>query len=671
MTTSLSSVTSLPQRRYGRELTSDYGSLEAREWLVTNGIGGYASGSLSGINTRGYHGALVAALDPPVGRTLLLSGLIEEIRVGGVTVPISTLRWQDGTVAPDGRSVLQSVTLTGMIPRWHMETARFQLERTVTMDRGANVTRVTWTNVWSEGPMTLTVGVLANFRDYHSRSFANGQPPTITVEGNCFRVSGPERQDLCVAIDGAEIALGGTYYRGFDLAQERLRGLTDVEDHFHVGELTVTLAPGTSVQLVASVGTIMPSDLLAIEKAERHQKSLLDLFMAAAPHHARAPDWVRRLVLAADQFVVDRKLVDGSTGKTVIAGYHWFGDWGRDTMISLPGLTLTTGRPEVAADILRSFAEVVDEGLVPNRFPDGGSPPEYNTVDATFWFIEAIRQQLEATDDMSFAVSLLPVLEEMVDALEDGTHYGIGIDSDGLIRAGEEGVQLTWMDAKVGDWVVTPRRGKPIEVNALWIANLRFLVELSGHAGRSPARYDALLTRALQGFEKFWNVEADMPYDVIDGPCGHDSTIRPNMIFAALARCGVFNPDRRRRIVDLVAHRLLTPAGLRSLAPEEDGYRPHYGGDQVARDGAYHQGTVWAWLIGPFIEAHLDAYQDPSHTSGLLLPMADQLELGCLGTINEIFEGDPPHAPRGCVAQAWSVAETLRAWSLIESRRTD
>jgi predicted glycogen debranching enzyme len=422
---------------------------------------------------------------------------------------------------------------------------------------------------------------------------------------------------------------------------------------------------------VASVGAPLAADPLALDKIERHERMLLERFAAAAPGHAQAPDWVRRLVLAADQFVVDRHLADGSTGKTVIAGYHWFADWGRDTMISLPGLTLTTGRAEVAADILRAFAEVVDGGLIPNRFPDGGTPPEYNTVDASFWFIEAIREHLEATGDPAFAVSLFPVLAGMVDALEAGTRYGIGIDADGLIHAGEEGVQLTWMDAKVGDWVVTPRRGKPIEVNALWIANLRFLIDLAGRAGADPARYEALLARATEGFERFWNVDADMPYDVIDGPAGHEATIRPNMIFAALGRCGVFTPERRRRIVDVVSQHLYTPAGLRSLAPGDPGYRPHYGGDQTARDGAYHQGTVWAWLIGPFIEAHLDAHGDPDRAAALLAPMADQLAIGALGTINEIFEAEPPHAPRGCVAQAWSVAETLRAWSLVQARRPD
>ncbi|MFW5654434.1 MAG: amylo-alpha-1,6-glucosidase, partial [Roseicyclus sp.] len=563
------------------------------------------------------------------------------------------------------------VSLTGTTPRWQIASAGFALERTVTMDRGANVTRVTWTNGWSEGPVTLKVGVLADFRDYHGRSFAGDAPPGIAVEGGAFRVAGPHGHDLCVALDGAEAAPGGRYYSGFDLAQERARGLTDVEDHLHVGDLTVTLAPGASVQLLASVGAMLPADPLAGEKTERHERTLLERFAAAAPHHGQAPDWVRRLVLAADQFVVDRRLADGSAGKTVIAGYHWFADWGRDTMISLPGLTLTTGRPEVAADILRAFAEVVDGGLVPNRFPDGGTPPEYNTVDASFWFIDAIRAHLEATGDAAFAVSLWPVLEAMVDALEAGTRYGIKIDGDGLIRAGEEGVQLTWMDARIGDWVVTPRRGKPIEVNALWIANLRFLIDLAGRSGADPSRYEALLARATEGFERFWNAEADMPYDVIDGPGGHEATIRPNMIFAALDRCGVFTPERRRRIVDVVSRHLYTPAGLRSLAPGDEGYRPHYGGDQTARDAAYHQGTVWAWLIGPFVEAHLDAYGNPERAAALLAPMADQLDLGCLGTINEIFEAEPPHDPRGCVAQAWSVAETLRAWSLVQARRPD
>lgn len=666
------SGTHLPVVQFGRELTAEYPSLEAREWLITNGIGGYSGGTLAGINTRGYHGLLVAALDPPVGRTLMLVGLVEHVTVAGQTTPLSTIRWHDGTVAPDGRPALGAVHFEGTAPTWQYAGTGFAIDKTIAMDRGANVTRITYTNRWSDGPVTLRLGALVNFRDYHSRSFSYGDGPSISVDGAALRIAGTPSpaSDLLVALQGAEITVTRQLYREFDLAQERARGLTDAEDHTYAGDLTVTLAPGASVQVVASVGKTVGPDLDAPTAITAHERTLLSAFDAAHPDHSDAPDWVRRLVLAADQFVVDRTLNDGSAGKTLIAGYHWFADWGRDTMISLPGLTLTTGRPDIAADILRAFADVVDGGLIPNRFPDGGSPPEYNTVDASFWFIEAIEAYLAATGDEAFVKALFSKLEGMVDALEAGTRSNIHISpEDGLIHAGEEGVQLTWMDAKVGDWVVTPRRGKPIEVNALWLSNLRFLIDFAPRAGSDAGRYRALLDKAAAGFERFWNSESDMPFDVLDGPAGHEATLRPNMIFAALGRCGAFTETRRRRIVDVVAQHLLTPAGLRSLAPGSDGYRPRYGGNAIERDGAYHQGTVWGWLIGPFIEAHLDAYGDPDRAAALLAPMADQLGIACIGTINEIFEADAPHGPRGCVAQAWSVGEVLRAWSLIRSRQ--
>ncbi len=688
----------LPVQHLGREICSDLQALEAREWLVANGIGGYASGSLAGSCTRGYHGLLVAALAPPVARTLMLANVIETLVIGGREVPLSTIRWHDGTVAPQGWTLLDSVSFEGTVPTWRFSGPGFVLEKTLFMDHGANVTRIDYRIVQANGPARLRIEALTDFRDYHSRSFANGTPPQIVACEDGLRVSGPAgpASDLHLRFDGATARATGAFYLGFDLAKERARGLTDSDDHVNAGTFERDLLPGEIVQFVVSVGQPAPPDPIARTRALERESEILSRFRsadlskafagktkgaqtvkgwhgvgAAHPastlHRAEVPAWVARLALAADQFVVRRDLKDGTSGHSVIAGYHWFADWGRDTMISLPGLTHMCGRPDIAASVLRAFASVVDGGMIPNRFTDDGSAPEYNTVDATFWFVEAIKTHWQMTGDADFLAEMFPVLADIVAAMQTGTRYGIGVAEDGLIRAGEPGVQLTWMDAKVGDWVVTPRIGKPIEVNALWLSTLTFMAESAPLARAKAAPYEALLAKARVAFERFWNPETGYAFDVIDGPGGNDASLRPNQILAARAALGAFDADRRRAIVDACERALLTPAGLRSLAPDHPDYKPHYGGDQVARDGAYHQGTVWTWLIGPFIEAHLDAYGDSDRVAAMLAPLGDQLGVEAMGTIGEIFEAEAPHAPRGCVAQAWSVAEVLRSWRLISS----
>lgn len=655
--------------RLGREICANPAAAEAAEWLVTNGIGGYAAGTLAGLPTRAYHGLLVAALDPPVGRTLMLVTALEAVTVGGHSVELGSVRWAGGTMAPHGADFLEEVRFEGTLPVWRYVTPLFSIEKRVFMDHGANVTRLQYTLLRSVAPVCMTVRPVVDCRDYHGRSSASDWLPTVTAEVDRISVDwGNTNHSLHMRVPGAAVDGTTSWYRGFDLAQERLRGLTDREDHVQAGLFTVALKVGEPLELTASVGAplyVAETDVDSLGAEKGRQNKLLAAWESVRPAGPSAP-WIERLVLAADQFVARRPLHDGSSGHTIIAGYHWFADWGRDTMISLPGLTIETGRADIAASILRSFAETVDGGMIPNRFPDAGTAPEYNTVDATFWFIEAVAAHYDATDDLGLLTDLFGVLEDIVHHMQQGTRYGIRVDpSDGLISAGEPGVQLTWMDAKVNDWVVTPRIGKPIEVNALWISGLRFMARASSVLGRDPAPYEVLLAEATTGFARFWNPDVGYCYDVLDGPGGHEAALRPNQIFAARARTGVFDADRCRQIVRSCEEALLTPVGLRSLAPSNPGYRPHYGGDQVSRDGAYHQGTVWAWLIGPFIEAHLNSYNNPVRAAEILAPMADQLGIEGIGTINEIFEADAPHAPRGCVAQAWSVAECIRAWHLI------
>jgi predicted glycogen debranching enzyme len=375
---------------------------------------------------------------------------------------------------------------------------------------------------------------------------------------------------------------------------------------------------------------------------------------------------VRHLVLAADQFVARRPLPDDPGGMTIVAGYHWFGDWGRDTMIALPGLALATGRPELAVRVLRTFARFVDQGMLPNRFPDEGETPEYNTVDATLWWFEAIRATHAATGDDGLLKDLFPVLENVVDWHRRGTRYGIGEDSaDGLIRAGEAGVQLTWMDAKVGDWVVTPRIGKPVEINALWYNALRAMAGFARRVRRPAAAWDIAADRVRDSFARFWCDAVGYCADVIDGPGGDDRSLRPNQIFAVSLPESPLPAERQRAVVDACARHLLTSHGLRSLAPGDPAYRPRYGGSPRDRDGAYHQGTVWGWLLGPFALAYARAYGNRDAARDLLEPLAAHLADYGVGSIAEIFDAQPPFAPRGCIAQAWSVAETLRAWQLL------
>ena len=651
----------LPQLVFGRETISQAAVAQASEWLVTNGIGGYASSTITGMPTRGYHGLLVAALQPPVDRRVLIPALVEVLECAGEQIVLSSLQWHDGSIAPDCRDTLIGFRLDGTTPVWRYSAAGLTLERCLWMDHGANVTRLAYKLLRAPGDVTLRVEVLTDCRDYHGRSFASAWRPEVRVDaGTLTAVYG--QVQMHARLQGAVATADGQWWRQFDLSAERARGLTDTEDHVHAGTLRATLVAGGQTQLALWTGAgAVAMDDGALPAEKQRQAALLQ-----AVDCSDAPEWVSRLVLAADQFVVRRTLRDGTQAHTVIAGYHWFADWGRDTMISLPGLTLVTGRPEIARSILKAFAEVLDGGMIPNRFPDDGDAPEFNTVDATFWFVEAIAALDQHLADDHFLIEIFPVLQDIVEHLQQGTRYGIGIDpQDGLVRAGQPGVQLTWMDARVGDWVVTPRIGKPIEVNALWISNLRFMLRAAQRLGRDEALFKALLDKAVQGFARFWNPDRGFCFDVLDGPNGHEDLLRPNQILAARAATGALSGEQARKIVEVCEAALWTPCGLKSLAATEPGYQPHYGGDQKSRDAAYHMGTIWPWLIGPFIEAHLDVYGDPARALELLQPMADQLRMQGLGSLSEIHAASDGYEPRGCIAQAWSVAEMLRAWSMI------
>jgi predicted glycogen debranching enzyme len=482
--------------------------------------------------------------------------------------------------------------------------------------------------------------------------------PEVTARDGCLVVRFPSGGTaLVLRTEHGTLSAKSEWYRDFDLIRERERGLPERVDHVHTADIVFALVAGESTHVCAAVDGIDLGDpAAAFVVRAAHEQAL----WAKAP--SRNPE-LAQLVLAADQFVVDRRSAKVPDGKTVIAGYHWFNDWGRDTAISLPGLAIVTGRRDVARSILETFALYIDGGMLPNVFPDRGETPEYNTVDAALWYVEAVRAYVDAFGaDAAFDV-LFEACAAIVDGYRRGTRYGIHMDpADGLIAAGEPGVQLTWMDAKVGSWVVTPRIGKPVEVNALWYNALRTLADLDRRRGTTAAEFDALAARVRASFKRFVLPNGRGLADVLDGPAGDDVSLRPNQIFAVSLHNAPLDGAAARAVVDVCARELVTSHGLRTLAPSDSRYVGTYGGSREARDAGYHQGTVWPWLLGPFACAHARVYHDRETALTFLQPLLSSLGACGLGTLGEIADGDPPFAFRGAIAQAWSVAETLRAW---------
>jgi len=653
---------------WGREVTGDLAAAEGREWLCVNGIGGFASGTIAGTQTRRYHAVLVAALKPPLGRTVMGAAVHETVHYAGAAWPLYAARWASGAIDPRGYRLIEHFRLDGTTPLWTYACADALIEKRVWMEPGANTTYVRWRVLRALEPLTLSIKALVNYRDYHATTRGGDWRMEVArVPGGLRVVAFDGARPLSLQAPSAHVEVAHAWYRDFDLSRERERGLDHVDDHLHAGDFRAALPAGASLTLMLSAEpAASPDGNAAVDRRARHEADVLARWTQTRPDAATAPAWIRQLVLAADQFIVRRPLPDDPDGASVIAGYHWFGDWGRDTMIALPGLTLTTGRMEIARKILTTFARFVDRGLLPNRFPDDGETPEYNTADATLWYVEAIRAYHEVTGDDGLLKDLYPTLESILAWHRDGTRYGIRMDpADGLLAAGEPGVQLTWMDAKVGDWVVTPRIGKPVEINALWYNALVAMAGFARRLRRPANELDAHASRVAAGFGRFWNASDGWCYDVLDGPDGHDATLRPNQIFAVSLPASALARARRRAVVDACARHLLTSYGLRSLAPVDPRYVGRYGGDQRGRDGGYHQGTVWSWLLGPFALAHFNAYGDAEAARSYLAPLAHHLGDYGLGSIAEIFDGDAPFAPNGCIAQAWSAGETLRAWHVL------
>ena len=654
---------------WGREVCGRLAVAETREWLCTNGIGGFASGTVAGILSRRYHGLLVAALTPPLGRTLLVTKLDETIGYDTIRRSLFANRWAGGTVDPHGYVDVESFRLDGTTPVWTYACADALVEKRIWMEQGANTTYVQYRLLRGQGWAELELKALVNYRDYHATTVGDGWRMGVERVPHGAKVTAFDgARPFVLLAEGADVEEAHDWHHGFLLTAEAARGLDAVDENLHVATFRATLEPNRPLTMVLSAESAPSLDGgAAWQRREQHETDLLARWTSSQPTAKDAPPFIRHCVLAADQFIADRP-TGGKPGATVIAGYHWFGDWGRDTMISLPGLALTTGRPEIARRILTTFAGFVDRGMLPNRFPDQSEAPEYNTVDATLWYVDAIRAYVQATDDDATLAELFPVLEDIVQWHRKGTRYGIKEDpADSLLRAGEAGVQLTWMDAKVGDWVVTPRIGKPVEINALWYNAIRSMAWFARRLRRPTEPWETLAGRIKRGFDRFWHPRKQHCYDVLDGPNAFEDALRPNQIFAVSLAESPLSAERQRRVVDVCARHLLTSYGLRSLAPDERGYTPRYGGDAATRDGAYHQGTVWAWLLGPFARAHYKVYRDRSMALALLEPLASHLEDYGVGSIAEVFDAEPPFLPGGCIAQAWSVSETLRAWMDISA----
>ncbi|NUO79742.1 glycogen debranching enzyme N-terminal domain-containing protein [candidate division KSB1 bacterium] len=654
---------------FDKTLTQNFDEALRREWLETNGLGGWASSTLAGAHTRRYHGLLVAALHPPVGRMVLLSKLEEALLINNQRFELSCNRYP-GAVHPRGFEYLDSFT-RDLFPVFEYEAQGVRVRKTIAASNGENTTLILYEVLHAPSTFEMELRPFIAYRDYHSMAHANDAiRREARFEHGLFRAQPyAGTPELFLSVPEFSFSAQPEWYYNFEYRLEQYRGLDAHEDLFTYGTFKRTLQAGDRFGVIASLHDPTGRDAFQLFHAEKLRRE--KLCSAAISIDAFA----KTLTLAADQFIVRR----GENLRTIIAGYHWFSDWGRDTMIALPGICLSTGRFEDARKILRAFAQSTSQGMLPNRFPDAGEQPEYNTVDATLWFFVAIYKYLEYTNDVAFVrEELMPTLRDIISWHERGTRYNIHVDTDGLLYAGAPGVQLTWMDAKVGDWVVTPRSGKAVEINALWYNALAIYAELArrfGNAGEAESFTHRAKQVQAKFNEVFWNESAGALYDYLEGESRlslssasnenrDGAAIRPNQIFALSLPFPLLEGRKAQQVLKIVEEQLYTPVGLRSLAANEPGYRTHYGGDQWSRDSAYHQGTVWSWLLGPFITAliRVEGEAGRQRARQVIDRLKPHLLDAGLGTVSEIFDAEPPHAPRGCMAQAWSVGELLRAY---------
>lgn len=673
-----------------RDVCVDLNRALSKEWLVANGIGGFASSSITGANTRRYHALLVAALKPPVERTVLLSKIDEEAEIDARTYYLSTNEYPDGKINPGGFVHIEEFRLYDNIPTTVFRLGDNVLHKTVWMEHGHNTTYIRYTYVEGALECCLLLNPLCNYRDYHdmTNGYFDWNFEVEPLPGGCKIIAREGALPYWLTTEpAAQFTPTGVWYWNFVYRQEIERGFDQREDLYVPGVIRAVLQPGESVTVIAGAEppeATRPLVSDALERERLRQTGLLKAARipasaqqeAAANPGAKPAAFNAQLAQAANTFFVMRNLAGaGRTRRapTVIAGYPWFTDWGRDAMISLPGLAVPTGQTREANQVLKAFALFIRDGLLPNNFPDVGFAPQYNTADATLWMLHTVQTLAQASGNLATARALYPQLSDIIAWHVRGTRFGIGMDpQDGLLRAGEAGYQLTWMDAKVGDWVVTPRMGKPVEINALWYNALRVMEKLSMTLGgtakpgkQEPPDFRELAEQARNSFEKrFWYSEGGYLFDVVDGPEGDDPSLRPNQVLAISLNNDLLGLEQSRSVLATVRSSLLTPYGLRTLSPDDPRYKGRCTGERRERDAAYHNGTVWPWLLGPYFDAvrriEGSAAARAEFKATALPAMRKHLADAGLGTISEIFDGDPPHEPRGCISQAWSVAEVLR-----------
>jgi predicted glycogen debranching enzyme len=653
---------------FGREVCGDLLQAERREWWLSNGLGAYAAGNIAGTLTRRYHGLLIAPIQPPLGRVLVFAKADATVIDGDRERPLFTNRWSDGVVDPQGHRNVESFHLEGRMPVWRFAFGGIRLEYRVWMEPGVHRTYLAY-RLLSDAEeigrrLRLRLKLLINARDHHGNAHAGAFHPIIESRNGQLQIEQPDGFTLHLHACGGGIEPDHTWYERFDLLCERKRGLPADDAHLCAGEADLELRPGEWAGIAAALEAPVCLDLEeAMRRFQAHDEKLLQRSRLQVPALRSAPEWIDQLVLAADSFLFHRSFPERSDGLSVIAGYPWFDEWGRDAMIALPGLTLATGRYDQALRILQAYGRCIDQGMLPNTLAATGDARGYNSADAALWFIEAWRAYLECVPNQAALEKAFPLLEELIDRHVKGTRHGIGVDAaDGLLHAGEAGLQVTWMDAKVGDWVVTPRIGKPVEINALWYNALRTMSLFAQRLGLAGSDYIEQADKARTGFQHFINPANGGLFDVLDGPEAHDDAVRPNQIFAISLPFSPLDRNAQAGVIRLCRRELLTSYGLRSLSPADPRYRPRYRGGVLERDGAYHQGTVWAWLLGHYALAEYRVHGNTHAALSLLEPLRDHLIDAGLGTVSEIFDGDPPHTPRGCPAQAWSVGCVLEAW---------
>jgi len=648
--------------------------LRRREWLITNGLGGYASGTISGIHTRKYHGLFVPNLAAPKGRHIMISRCDESIVMPQRQVHLGGAEFENDRFVGESHRYLKEFRLDHRIAVWTFELDGVVLEKSIVMPHNQNTVCVQYRLLSGNG-LDLQVRPFVSFRR-HDATPASTPGDEFVVEvrrghHEIRRTNSPLVLRVALRPAPTHFMSDERDEKQFVYRVERDRGDPAFDSAFSPGYFYASLSADHPVVFVASTQPWdrMEFDATAVFDAERRRLSSL---LALAPH-LEGDAVAEQLAMAADQFVVlpgsrlEENVMaqaEGNEVRSIYAGYHWFGDWGRDTMISLEGLTLITGRYREAGAILRTFSHYIRDGLLPNLFPEGEREALYNTVDATLWYFHAIARYVEVTGDRSILLQLYPILTDVIEHHLKGTRFNIHVDpADGLLAAGAEGYQLTWMDAKVDGWVVTPRRGKPVEIQALWYNALKLMASWGEHLGAEPRSYAAQATRVRETFnERFWNPATSCLFDVVDGPDGNDASIRPNQVFAISLQHPILYERHWAPVLETVRNRLMTAYGLRTLSAEHADYKAHYRGDLRSRDAAYHQGTVWPWLIGPYIDAYLRARPDRVGARQLLQAFPGHMCEAGVGSISEIFDAEDPNAPGGCIAQAWSVAEVLRAW---------